>query len=140
MKSWTDVQAIASGDAKIMAFSDPGGTMMSLAYAELNPTQWGAIGPNNDGGVKMDGAAIYLAAHLFTVGSRTGGFGGPTTTEKVGDVSRSSAVKIDDPDLQSTPYGREFHRRLKQLGLQSRVFVSGGANMPPAGFGGAFFP
>jgi hypothetical protein len=118
--TWSpDVQAIAPSDPAIQAFTDPGGVIVGLAYSMMSATSWGA---------NLDGGARYLAAHLFTTGSRPGGYGGPTSDEKVGDVSRSSSVKVDDPQWDSTPYGRIFKMMLRNLQIESRWLVVGGPN------------
>ena len=130
--TWADVQAIAPGDSAITGLSVPAGLIfVTMAYAEMNATIWGA---------NLDIGARYLAAHKFTIGNRPGGYGGPTSNEKVGDVSRGSAVKIDDVGFESTPYGREYKRLLRNLQIESRWLVTGGPNLiPPPSFGGPPF-
>lgn len=117
--------------------SGQGDVFVTLAYAEMNAKFWTA----QDGTTTLlDIAARYLAAHMATIGSRTGGAGGPVNNERVGEVSRGSMVKIDDVGYESTPYGREYKRLLRKLQIESRWLVTGGPNSPAPPFGPAFIP
>lgn len=130
MITWTNVKEIAPGDQAIQAFADPGGALVTLAYAQLNATMWTRNNPTDTS--LLDLGARYLAAHMFTVGNRTGGSGGPVEQEKVGDVARIVNVMQEDPVWDSTPYGRQFKGLLRTLNIESRWLVSG------SGFSSAF--
>ncbi len=127
-----DVRIIGPVDAALQAATDAQLTpLITFAYSQLNALQWGT---------QIDLGARYLTAHLFTIGSRSGGSGGPTATEKVGDVTRVANVKQEDTVWDSTPYGKQFRLMLRFLGLSSRVLVSGGpSSVPPFGIS-RFFP
>lgn len=139
-KLWADAQKLAPLDAAVQGFSDPGAVFSTVAYSQLNAKQWTRNVPSGDTSL-LDLAAQYLMLHLFTVGSRTGGVGGPNSQEKVGDVSRSMAILQQDPVWDSTPYGMQFRGLLRTLGPESRWLVSGaGTVLPPSPFGGGFIP
>lgn len=129
MITWADVKAIAPGDAAIQAFADPGGVLVTLAYARLNANFWTQPNAANPTAM-LDLGARYLAAHMFTIGNKSGGSGGPTANQKVGDVAQGFKVEIKDPQWDSTPYGREFKNLLRTLQIESRWLVTGGANLP----------
>jgi hypothetical protein len=121
----TGPQAYAPGDAAIQAFSDPGGVIMTLAYAMLNAKVWTRASGDTS---LLDAGAAYLAAHLFTVGNKTGGSGGPTESEKVGDVERVLNVLQKDPVWDATPYGKVFQGLIRMaIPIDARIIVAGGA-------------
>jgi hypothetical protein len=138
-KVWTDAQKLAPLDAPVQAFADPGAVFSTLAYSQMNAAQWTRNNPTDTS--LLDLGAMYLMLHMFTVGSRSGGYGGPTSNEKVGDVSRTMEVMIEDPAWDSTPYGRMFKQLLRTINIESRWLVSGGTtNLPPLPFSGRFIP
>jgi hypothetical protein len=104
-KVWADAQKLAPGDADVQAFADTGAVFLPLAYTLLNGVNWGA---------QLDNAAMYLALHLFTVGNQTGGSGGPTSSEKVGDVQRAKDI-LQESSWDSTPYGKLFRLLIRTL-------------------------
>jgi hypothetical protein len=77
--------------------------LIAQAYAELNPSVWGAY---------LDTAATWFAAHLATITQRKGIPGWPNM-RRVGEVSAANTVP---PLLASaysmTSYGIEFERLL----------------------------
>lgn len=104
-KAWSDAQKLAPGDADVQAFADPSTIFLPLAYSLLNVAAWGA---------NLDAAAMYLALHLFTVGNKSGGAGGPVSSEKVGDVARARDV-LQENAWDSTPYGKMFRILMRTL-------------------------
>ncbi len=137
MITWQNVKEIAPGDGAIQAFTDPAGALVTLAYAQLNAKMW----RNNPTDTSLlDLGARYLAAHMFTVGNKRGGSGGPTSTEKVGDVTRVMNVMQEDPAWDSTPYGRSFKQLFRTLNIESRWLLAGNPNLAtPLPFGGRRF-
>lgn len=138
MITWIDAQKIAPGDTAVQTFTDPGGVLVTLAYAQLNADTWTRKNPTDTS--LLDLAARYLALHMFTVGNKNGGSGGPTEKEHVGDVERALNVMQEDPCWDSTPYGRQFRQLLRTLNIESRWLVAGSPNFaPPLPFGGRRF-
>lgn len=123
--TWTNAKALAPGDSDVQNFTDPGGVLMTLAYAMLNANVWTRTGGDTS---LLDNGAAYLALHLFTLGNMRGGRGGPDETQKVGDVERVMAVLQEDPVWDSTPYGRQFRGFVRMaLPINARIIVAGGA-------------
>lgn len=58
-------------------------------------------------------AVAYLAAHLITVGNRSSGIAGAVTGMKEGDLSVSYGGG-NSTDLNSTTYGQEYSRMVKE--------------------------
>jgi len=136
--TWANVKEIAPGDGAIQAFADPASALVTLAYAQLNAKMWTRNNPTDT--ALLDLGARYLAAHMFTVGNKSGGSGGPTSTEKVGDVTRVMNVMQEDPAWDSTPYGRSFKQLFRTLNIESRWLPAGTPNLStPLPFGGRRF-
>lgn len=137
--TWTNAQQLAPGDQAVQAFTDPGGAIMTAAYAQLNAAMWTRNNPTDTS--LLDLGAQYLALHMFTVGNKTGGSGGPDSQHKAGDISRIMDVMQEDPVWDSTPYGRQFRGLMRTLNIESRWLVSGGAGISPLyPFGRSFIP
>lgn len=78
---------------------------IEFAALSVNETIWGS---------KYDLGVAVMAAHLLTMAGR-GGTGGPVTSEKVGDLSRSYGQMGDKDSLMATSYGQWFVQLRKTL-------------------------
>jgi hypothetical protein len=105
-------ELIPEGDPRIQQF-------INFAALQVDEVRWGDIADLGTG---------YLAAHMLTAASATGGgvgAAGPVTSEAVGAVSRSYANMIASgtyaDSLGATRYGREFARLRGLLSLSIEV-------------------
>lgn len=101
--TWADVEAIAPELADVEVVTQ--NAILLQVDGQMNSDVWGS---------KLDMGAVWLAAHLATVGPGRSGVAGPVIAESVGQVSRQYAASVaaGAGQLGSTSYGMEYERLL----------------------------
>jgi hypothetical protein len=103
--AWTDVANLAPGLPIVATGSQI--AILAAVNLQVSDEAWGTL---------ADTGRCYLAAHLATVGSRSGGAAGSITSEAIGPMSRSYGFIAQlGAALGTTAYGAEYRRLLGLL-------------------------